>query len=119
MPKPKKDALLAEAVELAREALLETVPAEQIGQHRAAVPEEDRLLTHRFAADKPGYGGWEWFVSVARAPRAKKVTVCEVGLLPGADSLLSPPWVPWAERVDEKEKEALGEVVGEAEPAAT
>ena len=118
MPKPKKDALLAEAVERAREALSEVAPAEQIGEHRAAVPEEDRLLTHRFAADRPGYRGWEWFVTVARAPRAKKVTVCELGLLPGDDALLAPPWIPWAERMDEKEKETLGETVGEAQPSA-
>lgn len=111
MPKPKKDATLAEAVELAREALLEVAPAGQIGEHRAAVPEEDRLLTHRFLAEKPGYHGWEWFVTVARAPRAKKVTVCELGLLPGEDALLAPPWVPWAERMDEKEKEKLGDAV--------
>lgn len=119
MPKPKKDALLAEAVELARRTLREIAPEEQVGEHRSAVPEEDRLLTHRFTAKKPGYRGWEWFVTVARALRAKKVTVCEVGLLPGEDALIAPHWVPWAERMDDEEKEALGEAVGEAEPAAS
>ncbi|GAA1454941.1 DUF3027 domain-containing protein [Nesterenkonia lacusekhoensis] len=118
MPKPKKDAVLAEATQLALEALKEIAPIEQIGPHVSAVPEEDRLLTHRFAADKPGYRGWEWYVTVARAPRTKKVTVCELGLLPGEDALLAPPWVPWAERMNEKEKEALGDVVPDAEPAS-
>jgi hypothetical protein len=36
---------------------------------------------------------------VARAPRSKLVTVCEVALLPGGDALLAPEWVPWSERL--------------------
>lgn len=118
MPKPKKDAVLAEATQLALDALKEIAPIEQIGPQVSAVPEEDRLLIHRFAADKPGYRGWEWYVTVARAPRTKKVTVCELGLLPGEDSLLAPKWIPWAERMNEKEKEKLGDVVPDAEPAS-
>lgn len=117
MPKPKKDAVLAEATQLALDALKEIAPIEQVGPHVSAVPEEDRLLTHRFAADKPGYRGWEWYVTVARAPRTKKVTVCELGLLPGEDALLAPQWVPWVERMNEKEREKLGDVVPDAEPA--
>lgn len=118
MPKPKKDAVLAEATQLALDALKEIAPIEQVGPHVSAVPEEDRLLTHRFAADKPGYRGWEWYVTVARAPRTKKVTVCELGLLPGEDALLAPQWVPWVERMNEKEREKLGDVVPDAEPAS-
>ena len=38
-------------------------------------------------------------MTVARASRAKVVTVDEVVLLPGDGSLLAPRWVPWAERV--------------------
>jgi len=36
---------------------------------------------------------------VARASRAKVVTIDEVVLLPGDDALLSQPWIPWAERI--------------------
>jgi len=36
---------------------------------------------------------------VARVPRGKQATVCEVGLLPSDDSLLAPEWVPWADRI--------------------
>lgn len=104
---PKKDAVLSEAVDLAREALREIAPDDEVGEHLSVTAEEDRLHTHRFAATTLGYHGWEWFVTVARAPRAKKVTVCETGLLPGADSLLAPPWVPWAERMDEQEKKQM------------
>jgi len=38
-------------------------------------------------------------VTVTRASRAKTVTVDEVVLLPGPESLLAPDWVPWSERV--------------------
>ena len=61
--------------------------------------EGDRVLTHVFASTHPGYAGWHWSVTVARASRAKVVTVDEVVLLPGDGSLLAPRWVPWAERV--------------------
>ncbi|MGJ9426797.1 DUF3027 domain-containing protein [Nesterenkonia halotolerans] len=104
--KPKADPTLAEAVDLAREALAEITEDSQIGPHLSISAEADRLLTHRFAAQKPGYRGWEWFVTVARAPRAKKVTVCELGLLPGEDALIAPEWVPWVERMNDEEKEA-------------
>lgn len=104
--KPKVDPVLSASVELAHEALHEIAAPEQVGDHLGVSAEEDRLLTHRFAADKPGYRGWEWFVTVARAPRAKKVTVCEIGLLPGDQALIAPPWVPWLERMNDEEKQA-------------
>ncbi len=61
--------------------------------------EGDRLVTHYFDCTLPGYRGWRWSVTVARAPRAKQVTVCETVLLPGDDALLAPVWVPWQERL--------------------
>jgi hypothetical protein len=36
---------------------------------------------------------------VARAARARNVTVDEIVLVPGPDAILAPPWVPWRERV--------------------
>ena len=59
----------------------------------------DRVVTHLFACLDPAYMGWRWAVTVARASRAKVVTVDECVLLPGPDSLLAPDWVPWSERV--------------------
>ena len=59
----------------------------------------DRVVTHLFACLDPAYVGWRWAVTVARASRAKVVTVDECVLLPGPDSLLAPDWVPWSERV--------------------
>ena len=59
----------------------------------------DRVVTHLFACLDPAYTGWRWAVTVARASRAKVVTVDECVLLPGPDSLLAPDWVPWSDRV--------------------
>ncbi len=93
------DAMCFDAVELARASIEQGVPADHVGEHLGVVAEADRLATHRFACTAPGYRGWEWAVTVVRAPRARTVTVDEVVLLPGQDALLAPSWVPWSERV--------------------
>jgi hypothetical protein len=116
---PKLDELLAGAVDEARAALIaETGLAEdgQVGAHVSAVADDDRLVTHRFAATLPGYGGWEWFATLARAPRSKVVTVCEVGLLPGERAILAPDWVPWSERVSQEEKIRLDAIAAGEDP---
>ena len=98
-PRRKADAVLVAAVDQARTGLLEVVEAAQIGEYVGAEADADRLVTHRFRALRPGYDGWQWYSTLARAPRSKKVTVCEVGLLPSAESLLAPEWVPWSQRI--------------------
>ena len=102
----KLDALLAAAVDRARQGVLEMAPAEQVGDHVGVVAEAERLVVHRFESKLPGYIGWQWFASLARAPRSKEITVCEIGLLPSEKSLLAPDWVPWAERVRPEEAAA-------------
>jgi len=92
------DAVCAAAVELARAAAQE-VGGEHVGEHLGVRAEGDRLVTHLFAANQPGYRGWQWSVTVARAPRTKHVTVSEVALLPGTEAVLAPEWVPWSERL--------------------
>ena len=111
----KPDAVLAAAIEDARAGLLEVVPEAQIGDYIGAFPEADRLVTHRFQANRPGYGGWQWFATVARVPRGKAVTVCEVGLLPSEGSVLAPEWVPWSERI--RPEEAAADAAEAAEEA--
>lgn len=63
------------------------------------VSEGDRVVTHFFECKEPGYRGWRWAVTVARASRAKNVTLDETVLLPGNDAILAPEWVPWSERL--------------------
>ncbi|MEE1622260.1 DUF3027 domain-containing protein [Zafaria sp. Z1313] len=117
---PKLDAALAGMVDAAREALLESVPAAQLGEHVGAAADGERLVTHRFAAVLDGYAGWEWYVSLARVPRGKTATVCELGLLPGDGALLAPDWVPWSERVAPEElAEQAAQEKAEQESAAS
>lgn len=96
------DAACAAAVDLARAAAVEEAgdPA-AVGDHLGVVaePRAERVVTHRFACRLPAYVGWAWAVTVARASRAKTVTVDEVVLLPGEGALLAPEWLPWSERV--------------------
>jgi hypothetical protein len=92
------DQVCADAVELARAAISE-VPEAVVGPHLEAVADGERLVTHYFACEMTGYRGWRWAVTVARVARSKHVTVCETVLLPGAEALLAPGWVPWNERL--------------------
>ena len=95
----KPDALCAAAVDLARAAAEETAGAIGVGEPLDVHAEGDRVVTHSFACPHLAYTGWHWSVTVARASRAKVVTVDEVVLLPGEGALLSRQWVPWAERI--------------------
>ncbi len=96
---PVPDRLCAEAVDLARAAAEEAAAPGVVGEHVGVVSEGDRVVTHYFESKEPGYRGWRWAVTVARASRAKNVTLDETVLLPGADALLAPEWVPWSERL--------------------
>lgn len=95
----KPDAVVAAAVDLAREALLADVPAADVGDHLGALAEGPRVVTHLFACTRAGYRGWRWSVTLARASRQKVVSVDEVVLIPGAEAIVAPPWVPYRERV--------------------
>jgi hypothetical protein len=96
--RPAKDAVLAAAVDQAREALFEG-GAKDVGEHLGMVLEADRLATHYFAATSAGYEGWRWYVTMSRISRSRTATVCESGLLPGDGALLAPAWLPWADRL--------------------
>ncbi len=97
--RPAIDPTCADAIDLAREAVVEVAPAGTVGEHLGVEPELERMVLHSFSTTLPGYRGWRWAVTVMRASRGKSVSVGEVVLLPGPDSLLSPPWVPWTERL--------------------
>ncbi|MFV0633738.1 DUF3027 domain-containing protein [Demequina sp.] len=94
------DAVLKQATDLAYEVAVEVADdREAVGEHLSAHKDGDRLVTHRFACTLPGYRGWVWSVTLSRAPRGKEAAVCEAHLVAADGALLSPPWVPWAERV--------------------
>jgi hypothetical protein len=95
----KPDATLAGAVDAAREALLELIESADVGDHLGCTAEEERVVTHHFACLRPGYRGWQWSVTVTRAPRQKAVTVDELVLIPGDGAIVAPEWVPYKDRI--------------------
>lgn len=100
--RPASDAVLAGAVDLAREAaefLGDHRRTGHVGEHTGIEIDGDRLVTHSFDCLNPAYRGWRWAVTVTRVPRSRSVTVVESVLLPGSDALLPPEWVPWSERL--------------------
>jgi hypothetical protein len=96
----KLDAVCAEAVDLARQAAVDTAGVLGVGEHLGCDAEAERAVTHRFACPHPGYLGWQWSVTVVRAARAKQATINEIVLLPGDGALTAANWVPWAERIE-------------------
>ena len=86
-------------MDLARDAVVAVVGADQVGGHLGVQAEGERVVTHLFDCADPAYAGWRWAVTVVRAPRAKVVTVSETVLLPGPGALLAPDWVPWQDRL--------------------
>ena len=96
---PATDTVLVGAVEIARSALLEGAPADQVGEHLAVLDEAGLTATHVFANTHPGYGGWYWAVTVTRVEDSEQVTVDEVVLLPGDEAIVAPRWVPYKERL--------------------
>lgn len=114
--KPRMDAALAEAVDLARSAIEDFADTSEVGDHLGAVADDERVVTHRFEADVPGYHGWTFYATLARAPRSKVITVSETGMLPGDNALLAPEWVPWMERASEEERIRLDAIAAGEDP---
>ncbi|WP_241385738.1 DUF3027 domain-containing protein [Rhodococcus sp. CH91] len=98
MVDPAVRSVLADASDLARAALDELGDG-GVGAYLGVTGEDECSATHRFAAELPGYRGWQWAVVVAAAPDSDRVTVSELALLPGPDALIAPAWVPWNERI--------------------
>ncbi|WP_236797027.1 DUF3027 domain-containing protein [Amycolatopsis sp. GM8] len=90
---------LRDAVQLARDAAVADVGAEQVGPHAGVVREDAMSASHLFEANLSGYDGWRWSVTVATAGADMPVTVDEVALIPGPDALVAPHWVPWERRI--------------------
>ena len=97
--RPKPDSATVAAVDAARAALLEDVGGADVGAHLGHVVEGDRVVSHLFACERPGYPGWRWSVTVARASRHKQITIDEVVLIPGETAIVAPAWVPYRERI--------------------
>lgn len=86
------------AIDIAR-AALEEVGEGGVGKHIGVAEMGAHVATHRFAADVPGYPGWEWQAVLACAAGSRRVTVNEVALVPGGQALRPPNWVPYSQRL--------------------
>lgn len=95
----KKDAVLEDAVDVARAGAEAVAYPRPVGEHVGFEMVSERLVTHYFASTDAGYVGWCWAVTVARVPRGRVATVCEVDMTPREGALLAPEWVPWEERL--------------------
>jgi hypothetical protein len=95
----KPDTATVAAVDVARAALIEEVDAADVGEYLGHLVEGERVVTHQFACERPGYVGWRWSVTLTRASRQKTVTVDEIVLIPGDDAIVAPEWVPYRERI--------------------
>ncbi|MDR3070622.1 MAG: DUF3027 domain-containing protein [Propionibacteriaceae bacterium] len=94
------DKACAEAVELAQAAAIRRSGVFGVGDHIKVEPEDVRVATHYFECTHPGYPGWTWAITVARASRARVVTVNEIALIPGETAFIGPDWVPWSDRIE-------------------
>ena len=93
------------AVEIARQALLESIPADHVGKALDSIvePSEDSSVTitsYTFECTSPGYPGWYWEVSLVEVNGQSQPSVSEVNLLPGSAALVPEKWKPWADRVE-------------------
>jgi len=82
---------------IARAALAEITPPSTVGEPIGSLS-EDGVLTVYFATTQLGYPGWRWTVSIATVD-GEEPSVLETELTPGDGALLSPDWVPWADRL--------------------
>jgi hypothetical protein len=84
--------------ELARTALLDITTAETIGEPAGSIDEGDGVISVYFDTTMAGYKGWRWTVSIAHIDGGEP-SVLETEMTPGETALLSPAWVPWADRL--------------------
>ena len=84
----------------ARAALASVTAPSSVGEYAGAVDEGDGATSILFESLLPGYPDWHWTVSIGHL-EGEEPTVLEAELMPGEGSLLSPEWVPWADRLAE------------------
>jgi hypothetical protein len=95
MPKAK----VLEQKDFARNALIEATSKSKVGNFIEVIEEGEGLATYLFENNQKGYVGWRWSITIFQLDESSPVTVSELLLMPGPDSLVAPDWVPWSERL--------------------
>lgn len=89
----------SDIVAVAKTALLELTTPDTFSEP-PQVSATEGVVTVDFPNTHPGYPGWVWSVSVNdHADMAP--TVLELQMVPSTGALVSPAWVPWADRMEE------------------
>lgn len=83
----------------ARAAAVEAAPTGGVGAFIESVSEGEGVTTYLFEGKLKGYVGWRWSVTLFEGDAKSKPTISELVLLPGAESLVAPDWIPWSERL--------------------
>jgi len=86
-------------LELARAAAADFAKPNELGDFVESVEEEPGVTTFMWQSTHAGYLGWRVAAIVAHFGGDEPATVSEVLLVPGADALVAPDWVPWSERL--------------------
>ena len=94
---PKANVL--EQKDFARNAMIEATSKSKVGNFIEVIEEGEGLATYLFENNQKGYVGWRWSITVFQLDESSPVTVSELLLMPGPDSLVAPDWVPWSERL--------------------
>ena len=94
---PKANVL--EQKDFARNALIEATSKSKVGNFIEVIEEGEGLATYLFENNQKGYAGWRWSITIFQLDKSSPVTVSELLLMPGPDSLVAPDWVPWSERL--------------------
>ena len=94
---PKSQVL--EQKDFARNALIEAHTKSKVGNFIEVIEEGEGLATYLFENNQKGYVGWRWSITIFQLDKSSPVTVSEILLMPGPDSLVAPDWVPWSERL--------------------
>lgn len=101
---------LLSAKEAAKDFLLSEITAERVGDFLESKVESENTATHFFVFLDKGYRGWMWAVTISGSDN---ISLSEIVLIPGADALLAPKWIPWEQRLQDGD---LG--VGDVLPTA-
>lgn len=83
---------------LARQAAIQAGGPGAVGELIERIEEsEPGVVTYTFDSKLKGYVGWRWSVSLFF--EGEQVSISEVNLVAGEQSILAPQWVPWSERL--------------------
>lgn len=88
---------------LATQALSEVLDEGSFGE-LISTEEIPKGVELKFTCLMPGYTDWHWAVTLSKVTVKSSPTVSEINLMASDDSLVAPPWTPWAERLADYRK---------------